>query len=262
MTILDKIIKNKAQEVARSKELKPIAELEKSTNFKRETISFKEELLRADQVGVIAEFKRQSPSKGVINDKVSVSDITNGYANAGASALSVLTDHQFFGGSNVDVEEARRVNNIPILRKEFIIDEYQIIEAKAIGADVILLLANVLDADQIKQFAQFAKSLGLESLLEVREKEELNCINEHVAAVGVNNRNLKDFNVNLSQSFDLVDLIPNEFVKVSESGLSEPKTIHELKQVGYRGFLMGETFMKTEDPALACSKFIEEVKKH
>lgn len=259
MNILDKIILNKEREVAERKALFPTGLLEQSPLFNRTTISFKKELLREDRVGVIAEFKRQSPSKGIINDKVSVQQTTSGYSSAGASALSILTDLEYFGGKSEDLTAARKVNKCPILRKDFIIDEYQIIEAKSIGADVILLLANVLSSKQIRQFAQFAKTLGLESLLEVRDKEELKCINEFVAAVGVNNRNLKDFKVNLSQSFDLVNLIPNDFVKISESGIGSAKTIHELKAVGYRGFLMGETFMKEKQPEKACADFIKEV---
>lgn len=259
MNILDKIIAQKKIEVEQRKKTTSVKELEKSVYFNRTPLSFKEHLLDESRVGIIAEFKRKSPSKGIINDKVTAEQVTAGYAKAGASALSILTDYEFFGGTTEDVLQARPVNNIPILRKEFMIDEYQILEAKAIGADVILLLANVLTPQQIKEFAKFAKSLGLSSLLEIRDKDELPAINEYVDAVGVNNRNLKDFNVNVSQSFDLAPLIPNEFIKVSESGLSDAKTIHDLKQAGYKGFLIGETFMKEEHPEIACTNFINEV---
>jgi indole-3-glycerol phosphate synthase len=259
MNILDKIIEQKRIEVEQRKKATSVKELEKSAYFNRTPLSFREHLLDESRVGIIAEFKRKSPSKGIINDKVTVEQVTTGYSKAGASALSILTDHEFFGGTTNDVLLARPVNNIPILRKEFMIDEYQILEAKAIGADVILLLANVLTPQQIKEFAKFAKSLGLSILLEIRDKDELTAINEYVDAVGVNNRNLKDFNVNVSQSFDLAPLIPNEFIKVSESGLSDAKTIHELKQAGYRGFLIGETFMKEEHPEVAFEKFILQI---
>jgi indole-3-glycerol phosphate synthase len=262
MNILDKIIAQKKLEVASAKEKTSIKKLEQSEFFNRIPFSFKQHLLYENKLGIITEFKRKSPSKGIINATADVQQTTIGYANAGASALSILTDYEFFGGTINDVTAAREVNSIPILRKEFIIDEYQIIEAKAIGADVILLLANVLTPLQIKQFAKFAKSLGLEILLEIRDKDELIAINEYVDTVGVNNRNLKDFNVNLSQSFDLAPLIPNEFVKISESGIGEAKTIHELKTIGYKGFLMGETFMKQPQPELACEKFIAEVKNY
>ncbi len=260
MTILDKIIAQKQKEVDVAKAKTPVKVLEQSEYFSRAPYSFREHLLDESRVGIIAEFKRKSPSKGVINDKAEVQQTTLGYANAGASALSVLTDVEFFGGTTADVTAARQVNNIPVLRKEFMIDEYQIIEAKAIGADVILLLANVLSPKQINDFAKFAKSLGLQSLLEIRDKEELPACNEYVDAVGVNNRNLKDFKVNISQSFELAPLIPNEFIKVSESGLGDAKTIHELKAAGFRGFLMGETFMKQEQPEEACARFVREVK--
>lgn len=262
MNILDKIIAEKKIEVAGRKLANPIKKLERSEFFTRTTYSFKQHLLDNNKVGIIAEFKRKSPSKGIINANANITQTTSGYAKAGASALSILTDHEFFRGTTDDVIAARKVNSIPVLRKDFIIDEYQIIETKAIGADVILLLANVLNTSEIKQFAKFSKSLGLEILLEIRDKEELPAINEYIDAIGVNNRNLKDFNVNLSQSFDLAKLIPDEFIKVSESGIGEAKTIHELKSVGYKGFLMGETFMKEEQPELACAKFINEVKNY
>jgi indole-3-glycerol phosphate synthase len=259
MNILDKIIANKVKEVADRKKIYPVGLLERSAFFDRATISFKKELVRKDRVGVIAEYKRKSPSKGIINNTSTVQQTTVGYVTAGASALSILTDTEFFGGKNEDIVAVRNTVDCPILRKDFIIDEYQIIEAKAIGADVILLLANVLNASQIKKFAQFAKTLGLESLLEIRDEEELHSVNEFVDAVGVNNRNLKDFNVNLSQSFNLAKLIPKEFIKISESGISDAKTIHELKAVGFKGFLMGETFMKELNPEIACANFIKEV---
>ena len=259
MDILDKIIAQKQKEVAEKKSLYPVKLLERSTFFESPTVSFKKYLLREDKVGIIAEFKRKSPSNGMINKYADVERTSIGYMQAGASALSVLTDVEFFGGKNEDLTTARKFNYCPILRKDFIIDEYQIVEAKSIGADVILLLANVLNSAQIKQYAQFAKSLGLEVLLEIRDKEELQTVNEFVDAVGVNNRNLKDFTVNVSQSFDLANLIPSDFVKISESGIDSAKTIIELKDAGFKGFLMGETFMKSSRPEIACANFIKEV---
>ncbi len=259
MNILDKIISQKEKEVAERKSLYPIKLLERSTFFESPTVSFKKYLLREDKVGIIAEFKRKSPSKGIINKYADVERTSIGYMQAGASALSVLTDSEFFGGKNEDLTIARKFNYCPILRKDFIIDEYQIVEAKSIGADVVLLLANVLSAAQIKQFAEFAKSMGLEVLLEIRDKEELNSVNQFVDAVGVNNRNLKDFSVNVSQSFDLAKFIPADFIKISESGIDEAKTIVELKEAGFNGFLMGETFMKSSRPEIACANFIKEV---
>ena len=259
MNVLDQIIAQKQKEVTERKSLYPIKLLERSTFFASPTVSFKKYLLREDKVGIIAEFKRKSPSKGMINKYADVERTSIGYMQAGASALSVLTDSEFFGGKNEDLTTARKFNYCPILRKDFVIDEYQIVEAKSIGADVVLLLANVLNASQIKQFAKFARSLGLEVLLEIRDKKELNSVNEFIDAVGVNNRDLKDFTVNISQSFDLVNLIPSDFVKVSESGIDSAKTIVDLKEVGFNGFLMGETFMKNSRPEIACANFIKEV---
>ncbi len=262
MNILEKIIEQKKKEVAEKKEIVPIKLLERSIHYSTPCVSFKKYLLREDKTGIIAEIKRKSPSKGFINKHISVEQLSIGYMQAGASALSVLTDKEFFGGSNEDLSVARKFNYCPILRKDFTIDEYQIIEAKSIGADVVLLLANVLDGATIKQFAKLAKSLGMEVLLEVRDKKELSSVNEYIDAVGVNNRNLEDFSVNVSQSFDLAKLIPNDFVKISESGISKAETIHQLRDAGFRGFLIGETFMKTAHPDVACAEFIKEVKSY
>lgn len=260
MSILDKIITHKKKDVQERKTLFPVKELEKSIYFKTPSASLKKALLNDEKAGIIAEFKRKSPSKGLINMDAIVEQTTAGYANAGASALSILTDTEFFGGRNEDIISARKQNNIPILRKDFIVDEYQIIEAKSIGADVILLLANVLSANEIKQFATVAKWLGLEVLLEIRDKSELKSVNVLVDCIGVNNRNLKDFKVNVDQSFELAELIPKDFIKVSESGIDSAKTIHELKKVGFNGFLIGETFMKEKNPETACANLIKEIR--
>ena len=260
MDILNKIIAHKKKEVEERKSLYPIKLLEKTIYFSSPTVSFRKYLLREDKVGIIAEIKRQSPSKGMINQYVSIERTSIGYMQAGASALSVLTDTEFFGGKNEDLTIARKFNYCPILRKDFIIDEYQIIEAKSIGADVILILANVLEPSQIKEMAKLAKSLNLEVLLEVRDKEELvSSLNEYIDVIGVNNRNLKDFSVNLSQSIDLAPLIPNDFIKISESGINTVNVIHDLKALGYKGFLIGEAFMLHSRPEIACSNFIKEI---
>jgi indole-3-glycerol phosphate synthase len=258
--MLDKIVAHKKKEVEERKSLYPEKLLEKSIFFNSPCISFKKYLLREDKVGVIAEIKRKSPSKGMINKYVSIERTSIGYMQAGASALSILTDTEFFGGKNEDLSTARKFNYCPILRKDFMINEYQIIEAKAIGADVILLLANVLTPVQIKEMARFAKSLGMEVLLEVRDEEDLQSVNEFVDAVGVNNRNLKDFTVNINQSLKLAPLIPTDFVRVSESGICSAAVIHELRDTGYRGFLIGEAFMNSSRPEHACAKLIKEIK--
>lgn len=260
MTILDKIVLRKREEVALARQLVPAAELEKAANFERDTYSFKDFLLDETRTGIIAEFKRQSPSKGIINNQVSVADVTTAYAAAGASALSVLTDTDFFGGHTRDLLEARAHNGIPVLRKDFMIDEYQVLEAKAWGADIILLIAAILTPQEIVNLAGMAKGLGLNVLLEVHNQEELErSICKDLDAIGVNNRNLADFTVNIQTSFDLVHQIPGDFMKISESAISEAATIKALKAAGFNGFLIGENFMKTSDPGAAIRSFVSEL---
>jgi len=257
MTILDKIVANKKREVASAKKRTSYTVLEESEHFHRETYSFKEFLLDPARTGIIAEFKRKSPSKGIINDKVRVSAVTTDYAAAGASALSVLTDRNFFMGRKADLVKARSVNSIPVLRKDFMIDEYQVIEAKSLGADIILLIAAILTPAEIDTLAKLAKSLGLNVLLEVHNLEELErSINPNLDAIGVNNRNLADFTVSVETSYKLAKHIPAEFMKISESAISDPETIRHLKLEGFNGFLIGETFMKQQDPGQAMRDFV------
>jgi indole-3-glycerol phosphate synthase len=258
MNILDKIVANKLKEVAAAKKKTSYMQLEESEFFNRETYSFREFLLDPERTGIIAEFKRKSPSKGIINDKVKVGVVTNAYAEAGASALSVLTDKQFFMGRKADLVKARQANTIPVLRKDFMIDEYQVIEAKALGADIILLIAAILSPVQIQKLASLAKSLGLNVLLEVHNLEELErSINPNLDAIGVNNRNLADFTVSVDNSFKLAEHIPAEFMKISESAISNTDVIKELKKAGFNGFLIGENFMKQADPGAAMREFVK-----
>jgi indole-3-glycerol phosphate synthase len=260
-TILDKIVVNKKKEVRRAKSRTSYTRLEESDFFSRECYSFKDFLLAPERTGIIAEFKRKSPSKGIINDKVSVKAVTNAYADAGASALSVLTDKDFFMGKKADLIAARQANTIPVLRKDFMIDEYQIIEAKSLGADIILLIAAILTPTEIQTLASLAKSLGLNVLLEVHNLEELQrSINPSLDAIGVNNRNLADFTVSIETSYQLAPHIPAEFLKISESAISNPETIKQLKTAGFQGFLIGENFMKQEDPGKAIRDFVSELK--
>lgn len=260
MNILDKIVIEKRKEVAKRKELYPTALLEKSLFFESLTVSMKEYILREDKFGIIAEFKRKSPSKGMINEFAEVEKVTIGYMQAGASALSVLTDEKFFGGSSKDLSTARKFNFCPIIRKDFIIDEYQIIEAKSIGADTILLIAAILTPEEVDRLAKFAKSLGLEILLELHGEEELSHISKHVELVGINNRNLKDFSVDINRSIEMSKGIPDDFVKVAESGISEVETILKFRENGFKGFLMGERFMHSSRPELAAKNFIADLK--
>jgi indole-3-glycerol phosphate synthase len=225
-------------------------------------VSLKKYIQREDKSGIIAEIKRKSPSKGVINPYVSVERTSIGYMQAGASALSVLTDKQFFGGSNEDLTLARKYNFCPILRKDFTIDEYQIVEAKSIGADAILLIAAALNAATLKSLASFAHSFGLEVLLEVHNEEELReNLDAGADLIGVNNRNLKTFELSIEVSKKLASLIPSSIVKVSESGIESVQVILELKKFGYQGFLMGQNFMQHSRPEVACKEFIDDLRK-
>ena len=257
MNILEKIVAQKRIEVVERQALIPIALLEKSIYFNSPTVSLKSYLLREDKSGIIAEFKRKSPSKGNINKYAKVDEVTLGYMQSGASALSVLTDEQFFGGSDNDLKKARKLNYCPILRKDFIIDEYQIIEARSIGADAILLIASVLSKEEIIRFSNLAKKLSLEVLLEIHNEKELENIPNEEVLIGVNNRNLETFEVSLQNSIDLFSQLPNSVVKVAESGIKTPDDIALLKKVGYNGFLIGEQFMKTPSPSKACRAFID-----
>ncbi len=260
MNILDQIVARKKEEVASAKAITTLKELEQNVAFNRETFSLKTFLIDPTKTGIIAEFKRKSPSKGIINDKVSVEEVTIGYAAAGASALSVLTDRDFFMGHDDDLIAARAANKIPVLRKDFMIDEYQIVEAKALGADIVLLIAACLTPQEILGFAKLAKSLGLSTLLEVHNREELDrSLNPYLDVIGVNNRNLKDFSVNIDTSITLAEVIPADFLKISESAISNPETIKLLKAVGFNGFLIGENFMRTANPGQAMADFVKEL---
>lgn len=263
MTILDTIVAHKKKEVAARLESAPLSLLEKRPLFQQPVITLKKRLLEKDASGIIAEFKRQSPSKGVINSTALADATTLQYIQAGASGLSVLTDNHFFGGSEEDFLAARRMNvSTPMLRKDFVVNEYQIIEAKSIGADVILLIAACLDPAEILTFSKLAHSLGMEVLLEVHSEEELlQNLRSEADLIGVNNRNLKTFEVDINLSKKLFPLIPKDAVKVSESGIENVETILELREIGFRGFLMGQRFMEQPNPGQACQTFIETLRK-
>ncbi len=259
MNILDNIIAKKKLEVEERKRNKSIADLEQQSSFRKETFSINESLLREDKTGIIAEFKRRSPSKGIINNTSTVKEVTTAYTQYGASALSILTDKEFFGGTLKDLEEAT-INKVPILRKEFIIDEYQIIESKAFGADIILLIAACLTTSAVKHFATSANNIGLNVLLEIHNEQELEHICDEVDVVGINNRNLKTFTVDINRSIELGKQIPADKIKISESGIDDVATIKLLQQHGFKGFLMGEKFMKEKDPGEAFRIFTHELR--
>ncbi|HXR83417.1 MAG TPA: indole-3-glycerol phosphate synthase TrpC [Hanamia sp.] len=259
MNILEKIIARKKIEVEERKAKKTITELERMPFFKNKTYSFIDFLLRKDKTGIIAEFKRRSPSKGIINNSSFAADVTKSYVKYGASAVSVLTDEEFFGGSLKDLIDAR-INQVPLLRKDFIIDKYQLIESKAYGADIILLIAACLGKEEVKTLSNFAKGIGLNVLLEIHNKEELDHICDEVDVVGINNRDLKSFKVDINHSIELCKKIPSQKNKISESGIDDVKTIQYLQQNGFSGFLMGEKFMKEKDPGKAFENFVKELK--
>ena len=262
MTILDKIIAFKKKEIAKIKADVPVKKLVESPLFKREVISLKKSLLEVGSTGIIAEFKRQSPSKGIINDTATIAEVTIGYLDANIAAQSILTDTSFFGGTMADLMEARIINQQkPILRKDFIVDGFQIVEAKAIGADVILLIASCLTSEELKNYGNLATDLGMEVLYEVHSQQDLDKINDlDNKIIGINNRNLKTFKVDLDNSIKLADQIPDTSVKISESGISDPRIIMGLKEYGFQGFLIGENFMKEENPGEACQNFINHIR--
>jgi len=261
MDILEKIVAHKRKDVASQKELYPVKLLEKEIYFEGQPVSLKKYIQREDKSGIIAEIKRKSPSKGIINKHVSIEKTSIGYMQAGASGLSILTDNEFFGGSSKDLKEARAFNFCPILRKDFIIDEYQVIESKSIGADVILLIAAILEKEELVRLGNLAQSLGMEVLLEVHDEEEIHrSVGDHVNLVGVNNRNLRTFETDISVSKKLAESIPADFVKVSESGLSDPNSVKELRKHGFKGFLIGESFMSHGRPEKAAMEFIKQLR--
>lgn len=260
MNILDKIAAHKRQEVDFLKEEVPVATLQMLPHYTRKCISLTENLQNS-KTGIISEFKRRSPSHPEINLDADVAEITSGYEKAGTSGISVLTDEEFFGGSLDDLAVARETVSLPLLRKDFIVDEYQLTEAKAMGADVILLIAAILTPKEIEKFSKKAKELGLEVLLEVHNEEELkNALFDTIDMIGVNNRNLKTFDVSLEISKDLAEKIPSEYVKISESGISNTAAVLELQKSGFQGFLIGGNFMKSQDPGASAAAFISELK--
>ena len=254
--ILSEIIANKRFEVDLQKQSISLEQLQNSLENTVKQRSLRE-ALKSSSSGIIAEFKRRSPSKGWINRKAQAEDIVPGYANAGASAVSILTDEKFFGGNLKDIKDARPLIDIPILRKDFIVDEYQLYQAKIIGADAVLLIAAALKKEELHALAAKAHELGLEVLLEIHSVEELKYINANMDVIGINNRNLGTFFTDVENSFRLAEQLPSDAVLVSESGISDPATVKRLQKAGFKGFLIGENFMKTGNPELALKSFIE-----
>lgn len=259
MNILDTIVKRKKEEVAAAKFKVKESTLLNSEMFGRKCFSLSEFIVNPELSGIIAEFKRKSPSKPDINLQADVTKITSGYTKAGASGLSVLTDVDFFGGTDTDLQRARATNEFPILRKDFVFDPYQIIEAKSIGADAILLIAEILNKSEIAELSKVAIDCGLEVLMEIHTADQIKKYHERIKNIGVNNRNLKTFITDIRYSKDIFPQLPTDAVKISESGLYNAVQIVDLMDVGYQGFLIGENFMKTEDPGVSLSLFIEQI---
>lgn len=260
MDILETIIRNKKKEVKERKALYSLRLLEKSIFFKTKPVSLRKYLLREDKSGIIAEFKRASPSKGDINLNADIEKTSIGYMQAGASALSILTDNQFFKGSFNDLNIARKLNFCPILQKDFIVDEYQVIEAKSAGADAILLIASALSKHDALRLGKLAKEFQMETLLEIHEESEIEYLNDYIDIAGVNNRNLKSFDISLEKNHLFSEMIPDKYLKISESGISKPEEILELRRMGYQGFLIGTRFMSSTSPHKACKEFILRMK--
>ena len=259
MNILDKIVARKREEVAAAKHKTSIKELEYYRHFKAPVASLKENLKKQADFPVISEFKRRSPSKGNIHEDASVKDIIPGYTEAGVAGISILTDKDFFGGCNDDLSTARDLTNTPILRKEFIIDPYQVYEAKAIGASAILLIAAILEKQQAFDLAALANYLGMEVLMELHDESESEILNSYVDLVGINNRNLKTFEVNLEHAANLASSLPESMLPIAESGIHSPDDLFFLKEAGFKGFLMGEYFMKHRNPGKACMDFKKQI---
>lgn len=261
MSILETIKQHQLKEVAQLKMSHPVHQLEKSIYFLSKPISFKKAILNPAQNGIIAEFKRKSPSKGNINLNAAVKNVTMGYIKSGASALSVLTNFEFFGAKHDDFTTARKYNNCPILRKDFIVDEYQIIESKSMGADAILLIAKMLSPKEVLQFAKTAKNLGLEVFLELQNQTEIeNYFFAEVDLVGINNRNLNTFEVDIDNSIKLAQQLPVNIPKIAESGIESAASIQTLKTNGFNGFLIGEYFMRNSNPAKKCNELIQQLR--
>lgn len=259
-TILDEIVDQKRIEILEKQKINSIEDFKNSENFNLPVISSKASILDESKSGIIAEFKRKSPSKGFINKDANVKYVVAGYEKYGASVVSVLTDELFFGGSFEDLKQAKATLSIPVLRKDFIVDEYQVYETKAIGADLMLLIAECLTKDEVYNLAKTAKEIGLEVLLELHSEDQLDKVNEFIDLIGINNRDLKTFHVDIEKSKQILKQLPKDLIKVAESGISDPKTVKELRKAGFQSFLIGENFMKNENPTEAFKEFVKESK--
>lgn len=259
MSILQQIVAQKRIEIDAAQKIRSIEALQDMPLFYRPTVSMSQRIQAPGSSGIIAEFKRHSPSKKWINQTADPVEVVKGYVDAGVAGSSVLTDEQFFKGSLNDLERVREAVNIPLLRKDFMVDPYQIYEAKAHGADVVLLIASILTPCEVSSLTEVAHELGLEVLLELHGEAELGHVNSEVEMVGINNRNLNTFEVDIEQSARMAAKLDTKIVKIAESGISSPEMLKYFRSVGFEGFLIGENFMKTENPGLACKNFIHSI---
>ncbi len=261
--ILEEIVANKRKELQRQKESVPASELYSTVDKMiegevRVPLSMRASL-SASQSGVIAEFKRKSPSKGWIHEDAKVEDVVPLYSQNGAAAVSILTDEAYFGGNLRYIPKVREQTSVPILRKDFIVDEYQLFQARLVGADAVLLIAADLTQNECRTLAATAHELGLETLLEVHTEAELDYVGDNIDMVGVNNRNLGTFHTDVQNSFRMASSLPSGYLLVSESGIGNVETVRQLREAGFRGFLIGETFMKDSNPGAALARFITEI---
>ena len=265
--ILQTIVAYKREEIRQRKEAMPLSALRERVETQEERKSYSmRQALETSPTGIIAEFKRKSPSKGWLHPDAKVNEVLPAYAKNGASACSILTDAPFFGGTPADLREARRQVDLPLLRKDFLLDEYQLYEARLFGADAVLLIASILSPAECRSLAEKAHALGLETLLEIHREEELAYLNPEIDMLGVNNRNLGTFHTDIANAKGIIPAIHSYLDKVrlapliiAESGIREPSSVKQLRNIGYRGFLIGETFMKEESPGMALGKFVQEM---
>lgn len=258
--ILEQIVSCKRSTVAGRKKARPVSRLERSPYLDAPVHSLAAHLKDRSGSGIIAEFKRRSPSGGMLNMHAEVGTVTEAYTKHGATALSVLTEEDFFGGSTYDLRMARQNEGIPLLRKDFIIEEYQVWEARALGADAILLIAAILSPRAVQRLAGLARSLQMEVILELHAPEELDCLCPDVSVAGINNRDLKSFTTDLRHSLDMLPLLPPELPKISESGIRAPEDVQRLREAGFDGFLIGSLFMREPDPGAAFASFAEKIR--
>jgi indole-3-glycerol phosphate synthase len=259
MNILEKITAIKRKEVQSRKWTNPVNELERSAFFKRQMPSLYEALAKPEP-SVIGEFKRKSPSSGDINPGASIREVALGYQDAGIAAMSVLTDEEFFGGKNSDLQDVAGILKIPVLRKDFIVDKYQVVEAKSIGSSAILLIASILSKKEVDMLSGIASDLGMDILFEIHDPIDHEKMSQNIKIVGVNNRNLKTFEVSLDNSNDLFQYLPHDCLKVAESGFKTYEDVQRLFYTGYDAFLIGESFMKSEEPGKSAALFINNLK--